>query len=322
MTSKELNVGVVGLGYISQNVHLRSILSIENVNLRAICDIEEECVVRTEGKCNVTEKYCDPKEMAEESGVDCVIVATKPDNTHPKISNMFLEAGIDVFCEKAMATTLKNAKKMVETAKKEEKILMIGFNRRFMPISKKAKEILKGKELDAVIHTFNGFSPKPRALLGNPHPVDLLRHFCEGEVTNVECTAKFDEEYSEQSIVSTIDFDSNVTGVLVFENNCGGYAENVVIHGGKYSVAVDMITQTTSYLEGSNTGIFNPQEWARWKPSKWLGFEGINGFKQELEEFFDCVRTRRKPKFDAEDAYKSHVLVDQIYKEGGLPGLE
>ena len=81
-----------------------------------------------------------------------------------------------------------------------------------------------------------------------------------------------------------MEFDSDVTGILIFENNCGGYSENVVIHGGGYSVIVDMITQTTSYLDGSNAGIVNPQEGVRWKPSKWIGFVGINGFKQELEK--------------------------------------
>ena len=46
------------------------------------------------------------------------------------------------------------------------------------------------------------------------------------------------------------------------------------------------------------------------------------GFKQCLEHFFHCVRTRETPLTSAEDAFKTHELMDRILRSAGLPDLQ
>jgi virulence factor len=234
---------------------------------------------------------------------------------------MLLENGKDVFCEKPMATKLSEAKSMVQIAEKASKILMVGFNRRFMPICVRAKELFSPKSLDVCKITFNGFKPRPRALLSNPHPVDLMRFFC-GKVSSVRCLTKRDSSANEQSITAFVEFDTGSAGVLIFNNQAGGYSENVELHGGGYSVIVDMVAQEARILEANNPGLFNPQEWIQHKPSKWVGFHGGNGFLQQDQHFLECVRARKKPTPDGADAYLSHELTNIIYRESGLPTFD
>jgi virulence factor len=187
-----------------------------------------------------------------------------------------------------------------------------------MPICKKAKEIYTDRKLDFCKVTFTGSKPNVRALLINPHPVDLLRYFG-GDVKSVNCIGKYDSSANEESITALIEFESGVAGVLIFNNQSGGSAENVELHGGGYSVIVDMISQTTRIMKNVNDDLLTPQEWIEYRPSKWDGFLRKNGFTQQDEHFIECVRTRKQPLYTAQDAYKSHELVNEIYKKVGLP---
>ena len=62
-----------------------------------------------------------------------------------------LKAGKHVLCEKPMATTRLEAKKMMDAAKKAKKYLMIGLNQRLMPPHVRAKEILASGKLGKVL---------------------------------------------------------------------------------------------------------------------------------------------------------------------------
>lgn len=321
MAEKNIKVGVIGLGYIAQNVHIPCLISTRGTTITSLCDADENTLREVGALYRIEHLYTDPKQLAEKSDCDCALVLTKPDDSHASISEMLLRNGKDVFCEKPMATRLSEARSMVETAARASKHLMVGFNRRFMPISVKAKEIFASESLDVCKITFNGFKPRPVALLSNPHPVDLLRFFC-GDATSVRCCTKSDAAGNEQSITAFVEFDSGAVGILIFNNQAGGYSENVEIHGGGYSVIVDMVSQETKILQARNPGLFNPQEWIEHKPSKWVGFHGGNGFLQQDQHFLECVRTRTNPNPDGADAYKSHELTNIIYRESGLPTFD
>lgn len=75
--------------------------------------------------------YGDWKEMLEgernrADRIDLVTVAT-PNNTHHAITKAFLEAGINVLCEKPMTVTVEEAEDIVETAKKSGAICAVNY---------------------------------------------------------------------------------------------------------------------------------------------------------------------------------------------------
>ena len=74
--------------------------------------------------------------------IDAVCVCT-PNSEHARLTIACLKAGKDVLCEKPMATNLEDASKMILTAEKLGRKLMIGHNQCLMSPHLKAKKLLQ-----------------------------------------------------------------------------------------------------------------------------------------------------------------------------------
>jgi predicted dehydrogenase len=85
----------------------------------------------------------------QDATIDIVHVLT-PNISHAEISIAALEAGKHVMCEKPMAKTAEDAKRMVETAKRTGKKLTIGYNNRFRPDSQHLKNVCADGELGQI----------------------------------------------------------------------------------------------------------------------------------------------------------------------------
>ena len=89
------------------------------------------------------------EELIASPEIDAVVIASW-DGTHADLAVKCIQAGKPVFCEKPLATTLEDAKKVVEAEKASGKrLLQIGFMRRFDPDYIKMKKILDSGELGA-----------------------------------------------------------------------------------------------------------------------------------------------------------------------------
>ena len=132
--SKKLKVGIIGCGGIAGNKHLPAIRKIKEAEITAFCDIIPE---RAEDLCKQfgtdgAKTYTDYNELIKDSSIDVVHVLT-PNRSHSPITVAALEAGKHVMCEKPMATSYEEAKKMTDAAKKTGKSLTIGYQYRCMP---------------------------------------------------------------------------------------------------------------------------------------------------------------------------------------------
>jgi UDP-N-acetylglucosamine 3-dehydrogenase len=135
------------------------------------------------------------------------VVVCGPNSLHATQTMDALNAGLHVLCEKPMATTRKDAKAMIDCAKKNKKYLMIGLNQRLMPAHVKAKEVLQSGALGEVLTfrtTFKHPGPegwaidaaktwffdKSAAIMGvsgdlGVHKADLLRWLLDTEIESV-----------------------------------------------------------------------------------------------------------------------------------------
>lgn len=144
----DLNVAVIGAG-IQGRALVNAAMTIPNLRFRAICDVwgYSRRVVgyflkRYKHEPN---EYTDYREMLDkEEDLDAVIVAT-PDFLHAEHTIACLEAGLHVYCERAMSNSLEAAKSMVQTARETGKLLQIGYQRRSNPRYQHVREKLLGK---------------------------------------------------------------------------------------------------------------------------------------------------------------------------------
>ncbi|MCP3888771.1 MAG: Gfo/Idh/MocA family oxidoreductase [Desulfobulbaceae bacterium] len=125
---KEINVGVVGVGYLGR-FHAHKYAALEGVNLVAVADTDPSQArkVAEECGCSAVTNY---QELL--SKVDAVSIAV-PTSYHHKVAGEFLDAGIDVLLEKPMTVTLQEADDLIDRASRKELILQIGHLERFNP---------------------------------------------------------------------------------------------------------------------------------------------------------------------------------------------
>lgn len=146
--SRKYRIGIIGCGGIANGKHLPSLSKLSNVELVAFCDIIPESAEKAAAKYGIEGALVceDYKEVLQDASIDIVHVLT-PNISHAEITIAALEAGKHVMCEKPMAKTAEDAKRMVETAKRTGKKLTIGYNNRFRPDSQHLKNVCAEGEL-------------------------------------------------------------------------------------------------------------------------------------------------------------------------------
>ena len=138
---KKLRVGIIGCGGIANGKHMPNLHKIEEVEMVAFCDIVKEKANLAAARYGSKDAkvYTDYKKLLKDESIDVVHVCT-PNRSHGFITVASLEAGKHVMCEKPMAKTYADAKKMLEAAKKSGKKLTIGYQQRWRGDSLYLKE--------------------------------------------------------------------------------------------------------------------------------------------------------------------------------------
>lgn len=138
---KKVRIGLIGAGNIARE-HLKSYAELDNVEIAAICDINEKRLNNTANDFGIANRYASVEAMlAAEKELDAADVCVWNCN-HAKCTLAALNAGLHVLCEKPMAYTAKEAEEMKACADKNGKLLMIGFVTRFEPETKVVKDFI------------------------------------------------------------------------------------------------------------------------------------------------------------------------------------
>ncbi|HYB45169.1 MAG TPA: Gfo/Idh/MocA family oxidoreductase [Nitrososphaerales archaeon] len=139
-------VGVVGTGGWGKN-HLRVLNELDC--LSAFCDVDKS-KVETYSKKYRAPGYASLDEMIAKERLDAVTICT-PASTHHSIASKTLSAGLHTFVEKPFATNTADAEKMIEEAKKADKMLTVGFIERFNPPISELRKMISKKELGELL---------------------------------------------------------------------------------------------------------------------------------------------------------------------------
>ena len=128
---RKLRVGIVGCGGIANGKHLPAMKRNGNFEFVAFCDLIEERAQKAKEEYGTEDSkvYTDYNDLLKED-IEAVYVLT-PNSVHAPVSIAAMEAGKNVMCEKPMAKTYDEAKKMVETAERTGKVLTIGYQSRY-----------------------------------------------------------------------------------------------------------------------------------------------------------------------------------------------
>lgn len=315
----KVNVGVIGAGSHANLVHYPSLTSMKDVHLRAICDLNVNRLTRTSEKYNVKNRYTNYKEMIEKEILDAVYIIMPPHHLYDIVVDC-LEAGLNVFIEKPPGVTANQTRSLAWFAKKKGCITMVGFNRRFIPLIRKAKNLVtKYGSINQCVSTFykNFLSDEPPYYRGALdiltcdaiHAVDALRWMVDDEVVKVLSSVRSLYVPYYNSFIALIKFRKGAIGVLLINWVAGARIHTFEMHSKGISAFVNPDREALIYLQNKS------------KPKRMTTFDAAGsherfvyyGYYQENRHFIDCVRSGKEPETNFGDAAKTMELVERIY---------
>lgn len=148
---KKTKILMIGAGNIA-NTHLNAYKNNEEAEIAAICDINESRLNETGDLFNIEKRFTSVDEMLKSVPADAADVCVW-NCSHADCTIAALNAGLHVLCEKPMAFNTQQAEAMASAAKKNNKLLMIGFVRRFLNITNVVKEFIDNGDLGEIYYT-------------------------------------------------------------------------------------------------------------------------------------------------------------------------
>ncbi len=149
-------VAMIGYGAIGFE-HGTAISNVPGLEYALVCDRNEERLAIARQAFPWVETCTDPIQVAEDPGIDVVIISTPP-NTHAAISMQMLRAGKHVVTEKPFCLTTVEADEMIQLAQEYQRALTVFQSRRWDPDYLAIQQVLKRETIGNVFHieTFIG----------------------------------------------------------------------------------------------------------------------------------------------------------------------
>ena len=177
MNNKTIHIGIIGVGQIGKQ-HLENYQKIEDAEVVAIADIDEQEAIRVSQVYDVPHVYTDFRELLQRDDIQAVDVCLH-NNLHMPVTVAALEAGRHVYCEKPMAGSYRDAETMYRTARKLNRKLSIQLRTLFFKETKAAKALIDEGLLGNLYYARStGFRRRGRPYVdgyGNP-PFVQKRH--------------------------------------------------------------------------------------------------------------------------------------------------
>lgn len=338
---KMSNVGIIGLGKMGK-LHMKNCFHLDGIRVVAVADSSRKNVeyARSFGIGNVFSNYHDFLDRNRE--VDTVIICL-PNNLHFECIKLALEAGMNVFTEKPIATTVSKAKEIVDLAKRSGSKFMVGHNMRFLDAVTSMKDRLeKGYlgdlEVLTIEEVINGpfhphVVPTPvpewwfaREKSGGGvlldlgyHLFDLYRYIA-GEAKAIFCDLDYKYNLAvEDSAIVILNSGNHVKGII----NVGWYQVvifpkynfRLIMHGTSgYLSSEDLIPRDTrkhAIKEGLKNVVRRMLK-RKIHPLSYTYF--YESYFKEMKHFFHCINNDMEPEVSALDGLETIKLIEDSYK--------
>ena len=141
--SGKISVAFIGCGSFIQRNHLPNIHKQKQLfHIQTICDVSPATLKLLERKYKPQKITSDYQSVLSDPAVDLVVIGTRHD-LHGKLVIESLQAGKHVLVEKPLCISMQELAKIQELYPQKNKQLMVGFNRRFSPLTQEIKDSIK-----------------------------------------------------------------------------------------------------------------------------------------------------------------------------------
>jgi len=312
-------VAQIGIGYWGKNI-LRNLYELQV--LHTVCDsdlntLEEK--KRQYSDINYTTLY---EEILRNPEIKAVVISS-PAATHYQLAKGALLAGKDVFVEKPLALTVKEGKELVEIARREDRVLMVGHILQYHPVVMKLKELISTGNLGKVQYIYSnrlniGKLRTEENILWSfaPHDISVILMLLGEEPVSISA---FGGDYLNRGIydttITTLDFKNGVKGHIFVSWLHPFKEQKLIIVGDKKMAVFDDVSKEKLFLYPHRI------EWQNGKipvaqraPHEVIPVEEGEPLRLELSHFIECIFDRKRPKTDGEEGLRVLRVLEEAEK--------
>lgn len=340
----KIKIGIIGTGNIA-DIHLGAYAKNPDIEIYALCDINEERVKTMGKKYGVSRIFTDMNEMLKLKEIDAVSVCTW-NSQHAPCTITALNAGKHVLCEKPMATSAEEAREMEAAAEKNGKLLMIGFVRRFGNDCAILKDFINNDYFGDIYYTKatylrrkgnpgGWFGDKARSG-GGPlidlgvHVIDLVRYLLGNPKPISVYGATFQKLFDRKNVKDTVGYSASsktgndicdvedlATAMIRFDNGAvlnieASFSLNIKSDQGKIELfgtkAGAKIDPKLEIYSEINNYMADVQLCTKTE----LDFNGL--FENEINHFVSCIKNETVCIAPAKDGIELMTILDAVYE--------
>jgi len=316
---KTIKWGIIGLGKIAHKF-AADLQLVNNAELYAVASRDLNKAQQFAQKYKAQKTYSSYEELAENSEVDIVYIAT-PHSFHYENTLMCLKKGKAVLCEKPLGINVQEEQSLIHEAKSRGLFLMEGMWTRFIPATEKLLELLENKTIGDILFVRADFgfkaeyNPESRIFnkkLGGGSLLDIgiyplyFSLLTLGKPTEIKAMAR----------KASTRVDSYCSVLLDYENNRKASLESTfeaqtpteaIIYGSKGTIKLH---KQFHHTEKISITLFSEEKTIEIK------YKG-SGYVHEIEEVNQCLLNGKteSEKYSLQDSLELMSLIDKVKKE-------
>ncbi|MHB9036505.1 MAG: Gfo/Idh/MocA family protein [Armatimonadota bacterium] len=148
----KIRIGLIGCGGIARSCHIPALVAQPDVEVVAVCDIDQDCCKAVAGEFDIPHVFRDYRDLLALKEIAAVDICT-PNFVHMAPTIDALEAGKHVLVEKPIARNAKEGQKMVDAARRSAKKLMVAQCFRYRSDCQALKRFIEGGALGEMYYT-------------------------------------------------------------------------------------------------------------------------------------------------------------------------
>ena len=250
----QVNLGVIGAGNFATAVLFPAMKKVPGLNWVGLATASGVSSGHSGRRYGFRYSTSDYKELLRDDLINTIVILTRH-HQHAEQVGAALEAGKHVFCEKPLAIDPESLGRVVQSLQSADRLLTVGFNRRFAPLAIRLKEYFEDVRDPLMMHyrVNAGLLPADHWLhdaqqgggriIGEAcHFIDLLTYLNGRPPAEVQAVGLADDQrYSQDNVQLTLRFEGGSIGTVTYLAN-GSRAfpkERVEIFGGGQTAVLD-----------------------------------------------------------------------------------
>ena len=294
-----MRIGIIGLGNICEKAYLPVITAIEGIEI-VFCTRNKERLNSLSKKYRINEAVSTIDELIN-MNIDAAFVHTATES-HIEIIEKLLNNNIHVYVDKPISYSYEDSIRVSNLAKEVNKILMVGFNRRFAPMYSNLKNYGTPSVIKLEKNRVN--SPKDPVVFVLDdfiHVIDTLRFLMDEEIESINVNGLKRDGLIYNVVVTMTS--KNTTCIAMMNRDSGANEEELeYTSSGKKVIVRNLID--------SKVLIKNVEENKSFKD--WDTILYRRGFENIINEFINSVKLGVQATPTIEDALKTHKICDEI----------